>query len=472
MKLTEIVGKPIPLASGPEPDQPAPEMFLDTGVVSGDNSALPDLASLNRRSPNNLLVVGINYRGAPEILAAASAGMADVSATLSALMGSPNVSEAVALSTCNRVEIYAAVDAFHGALNDMVSIFVRRGGVPLAELAPHLYVHYDDDAVRHLFTVASGLDSLVMGETQVLGQVRTAYNRATELGTVGVVLHEAMQRALRAGKRVHTQTLSQQTAPSMVDLGLDLGGLSGDALTGGNALVLGAGEMGELAAVTLRSRGVVTLRILSRSRSRAVGLAREVGADAGTLDELGDALRGVDVVVCATGSPDPVLTVDAAAARLAEQRPLLVVDLAMPRDTESALVDAPGVRLVDLAELASRTSETPLSATLISARRILSEELAEFTERARAASVTPTIVALRSRAEALIERELAALDARRPSLDAAYRADTERALRRVVNALLHDPTVRVKAPDGAQYASALAELFDLADDPSETGISA
>ena len=191
----------------------------------------------------------------------------------------------------------------------------------------------------------------------------------------------------------------------------------------------------------------------------------------GTLDDLDEALLDVDVVVCATGSPDPVLTVAAAAGRLAQRRPLLVVDLAMPRDTEPALVDQPNVRLVDLAELAKRATEAPPPAVLTDARRILSEELAAFTERARAATVTPTIVALRSRAEALIERELAALDARRPSLDAASRADSERALRRVVNALLHDPTVRVKAPDGAQYASALAELFDLTDEPTEMGIA-
>jgi len=421
-----------------------------------------------------LLAVGLNYRSAsPELLARATAGTTDIAAVLDELLGSFDIAEAMVVSTCNRVEMYTAVRGFHGALNDVGTVLARQCGVPLTQLAPGLYAHYADEAVRQLFKVASGLDSLVQGERQVLGQLRAAYITATKHGAVGSVLHEATQQALRVGKRIHTEVMSSEPQPSIAEAALNLGESHLGSLVGASALVVGAGDMGTAAAAALRGRGVDELRILSRSRESAARLAATLCASHGILAELDQALLGVDVVVCATSSPQYVLTPELATARLAQQRRLLIVDLAMPKDVAPLLAEIPGVRVIDLPGMARAVTAMP-EATLSSAWRILSEEMAAFSAADRATSVTPIIVALRERAEDLMARELAWLTARQPQLEVAQQADVARAMRRLTKSLLHDPTVRVKqlaAADGSYYADALRELFDL-DVPTETAAAA
>ncbi|MGH3545032.1 MAG: glutamyl-tRNA reductase, partial [Mycobacteriales bacterium] len=381
-----------------------------------------------------LLVVGIGYRSAsPELLAALAAGTAQIPQVLSELLGSSDVAEALVVSTCNRVEVYAAVRSFHGALSDIATVLARRSGVALTELAPALYAHYADEAVRQIFTVVTGLDSLVQGERQVLGQVRTAYAKATRAGAVGSTLHEVMQRALRAGKRVHAQATVAGTGPCMADSALRLGVKEFGSLRGVNALVVGAGEMGTLAAAALRDHGVAELTILSRSLRRAHVLAATVGAQPATLDQLGAALCQVDVAVFATRSPQPVLDASVAAPRLARPDPLLLVDLAMPADISPRLEIGPGVTLVNLASLAAASELVGATASqqVAAIRRILSEELAAFTADRRTAELTPMIVALRERAQQLVRREMSTLSVRAPRLTEAERADVARAMRRL-----------------------------------------
>ncbi len=414
-----------------------------------------------------LLVVGVGYRTAPtQMLAALATGTAQTREVLSQLLRSSDVVEAIVVSTCNRVEVYAAVRSFHGALNDVATVLARCSGVSLTQLAPALYAHYADEAIRQIFTVVTGLDSLAQGERQVLGQVRTAYAEATRLGTVGSTLHEVMQRALHLGKRVHTEAATAGNRPCVADCALRLGVKEIGSLQGKSGLVVGAGQMGTLAAQALRRHGVRELRVLSRSLRRANELATAVGAQPGTMDQLSTALCRADVVICATGSPQPVLDAHAAAARLAHARPLLLIDLALPADVAPELRSAPGIVVIDLVTLA-QAPELPGAATeqVAATRRILSEELAAFTAARRAAEVTPTIVALRERADELVRREIAGLVARQQQLTETERADVARAMRRLVNSLLHDPTVRAKelaaAQGGSYYATALRKLFDL-----------
>jgi len=408
----------------------------------------------------------VGYRSASaQLLAALTTGTAQKRELLSELLCSSDVAEALVVSTCNRVEVYAAVRNFHGALDDVATVLARRAGVTLTELAPALYAYYADEAIRQVFTVVTGLDSLVQGERQVLGQVRAAYAQATGLGAVGSMLHEVMQRALHLGKRVHTEAVAAGEQPCMADSALRLGVKEFGSLHGASALVLGAGQMGTSAARALRCHDVGELRVLSRSLRRADELALAVGAQSGTMDQLGAALGRADIVVCATGSTQPVLDVHVAAARLTQSRPLLLVDLAMPADVAPELREAPGVVMIDLTTLV-QTPELPAATEQIAVtRRILSEELAAFTAARRAVDVTPTIVALRERAEELVRREISLLAARAPQFTEAERADVARAMRRLVNSLLHDPTVRAKeltaTRGGSYYATALAELFDL-----------
>ncbi len=415
-----------------------------------------------------LLVVGVGYRSAPPaMLAALATGTAQTPEVLSELLGSSEVTEAVLVSTCNRIEVYAAVRSFHGALGDVATVLARRSGTELTRLAPALYAHYADDAIRQIFTVITGLDSLVQGERQVLGQVRAAYAEAARLGAVGSVLHEVMQRALRIGKRVHAEAAAG-TPPCLADSALRLGMKEFGSLRGANALVVGAGQMAGLAAQALRRHGVGELVVLSRSLNHAHDLAVTVGARPGTMDDIASAMCRADVVVSATTSPRPVLDERVAAARLSRSAPLLLVDLAMPADVTPGLASARGVIAVDLTALA-RSAALPGAAPneqLAASRRILSEELAEFTADRRAAEVvTPMIVALRERADDLVRHEISGLVARRPQLTESERADIARAMRKLVNSLLHDPMVRAKelaATEGdSWYATALATLFDL-----------
>ncbi len=434
----------------------------------------------------SVLLFGVSHRSAPvSVLERLSIDESDQFKLVQQVLQSPLVTEAIMLSTCNRVEIYAVVDAFHGGLSAIGQVLAEHSGMSMGDLTKHAYVRYSEAAVEHLFAVASGLDSAVVGEHQVLGQVRRAYATGEANRTVGRVLHDLAQRALSVGKRVHAETSIDAAGASVVSVALHVAaqrlyrpelGPSYTALAGRTATVIGAGSMGSLTAAHLVRAGVTHVNVVNRSLPRAQRLAQNltrqgVGAQAMTLDELPTALAGSDLVVSCTGAVRPVVTLAdvhhalAASQRDEEAEPLVFCDLGMPRDVDPAVAGLPGVAVVDMDRVQREPSAKAAAADADAARRIVAAEVAAYLASQRIAEVTPTVTALRQRAAELVESELLRLENRLPDLDAAQREEVARTVQRVVDKLLHAPTVRVKqlagAPGANTYTEALRELFEL-----------
>jgi glutamyl-tRNA reductase len=420
----------------------------------------------------SLLAVGVSHRTAQLDLLERVALDDAAAARLNELaVGREHIGEVVTITTCNRVELYADVATFHGGLADLGSALAETTGVPLEELTAHLYVHYEDQAVAHLFTVACGLDSMAVGEGQILGQVRQAH-RAAQGASVGRVLDDLFQQALRVGKRAHAETALDRAGRSIVETGIDRAATvlsPSGALADLDVLVVGAGSMSSLAAATAHRAGARRLTIANRTRERADRLAPELGAAAIGLDQLDSALARADLVISCTGSVGHVVTTAAVERAQAERagRPQAYVDLALPRDVEPTAASVPGVTVVDLdaigAVLEHGSGELPSAVAHVRAQ--VAGEVAEYLVRRRAESVAPTVVALRARAAEVVAAELARLEQRRPELDPAVLDELRRTVNRVVDKLLHAPTVRVKELTGSaepsDYAAALRELFDL-----------
>ncbi|MFI6281967.1 glutamyl-tRNA reductase [Streptomyces sp. NPDC050988] len=579
----------------------------------------------------SLLVVGLSHRSAPVSVLERAALSADAQIKLlQDTVAAEPAAEAAVLATCNRIELYADVDKFHAGVAELSTLLAQHSGVGLDELTPYLYVHYEDRAVHHFFSVACGLDSMVVGEGQILGQIKDALATAQELHTAGRLLNDLFQQALRVGKRAHSETGIDRAGQSLVTFGLEQlsSGAPVDAwLKGKRALVIGAGSMSSLAAATLARAGVAELVVANRTFDRAERLAAllaeqygqrpadqddpddqrdsDVLARAVPMESVPGELTRADVVVSCTGATGLVLTVDlvaeavegrtgapavervadsgsgsgsvrsglpptsvgsedgcpldlstgqgsavqgsaaqgsaaqgsavqgstgfsvmgeaavagmdaatleqhaawvdngtvdrregrrtpeidtdavaalaAAAATLGRvperrrpepvaevPRPLPVLsllDLAMPRDIDAAVHRLLGVRLVDIESLAEASADAPMAADVDQVRRIVSDEVAAFDAAQRAAHITPTVVALRAMAADVVASEIARLDGRLPGLDDKQRGEITQTVRRVVDKLLHAPTVRVKQlaaePGGAGYADALRTLFDL-----------
>ncbi|WP_455352292.1 glutamyl-tRNA reductase [Streptomyces sp. SYSU K217416] len=602
----------------------------------------------------SLLVVGLSHRSAPVSVLERASLAADAQAKLlqDTLAAEP-ATEAAVLATCNRIELYADVDKFHAGVAELSTLLAQHSGVGLEELTPYLYVHYEDRAVHHLFSVACGLDSMVVGEGQILGQIKDALALGQELHTAGRLLNDLFQQALRVGKRAHSETGIDRAGQSLVTFGLEqlavgTGSEVAGWARGKRALVIGAGSMSSLAAATLARAGVAEVVVANRTPERAERLATLLTEQSGTgvaaravaMDAVADELTRVDVAISCTGATGLVLTAaavrtalglepepaphdhpvspaepadgsapagasaaadelrlpdDALVARLAaaaaarhgriaeapggafggpggrgsaagggdryagadsasvgqdfgsDGRPdgdagcpvglddmhpgadsealvaglaeraaliadapragagagtdadsmelhgawadrgttdrrivsgtavrraghgvpvrLALLDLAMPRDIDAAVHRIPGVRLVDIESLAEASADAPMAADVDQVRTIVADEVAAFGAAQRAAHITPTVVALRTMAADVVANEVARLEGRLPGLDDKERAEITQTVRRVVDKLLHAPTVRVKQlasePGGAGYADALRELFDL-----------
>jgi glutamyl-tRNA reductase len=422
----------------------------------------------------NVLVVGLSHRSAPvELLERVTVAAGEIPELLDEMLHGSHITEVMMLSTCNRIEVYAVVDAFHGGLADVSAVLGRHAGLTLPELTGHLYVHYAGAAVQHLFAVAAGLESMVIGEAQILGQLRTAYAAADAAGTVGRTLHELSQQALHVGKRVHTRTGIDAAGASVVSEALAAAAevLARD-LTGVRATVLGAGAMGALAAAHLRRGGVAEVVVLNRSRERARRLAdnvRRTGTPARTapLSAVPDELAATDVLVTCTGALGTVVPTEVVAAAITGRsgRPLVICDLGLPRDVDPDVAELPGVTVVDLAALQERLALRAPGEAVAEAQELVAQEAQAFLDAHRSAEVTPTLTALRRRASDVVDAELLRLTGRLPDLDPQVREEVTRTVHRVVRKLLHTPTVQVKrlagGPDGASYARALRELFEL-----------
>ncbi|MDQ0776502.1 glutamyl-tRNA reductase [Streptomyces aurantiacus] len=580
----------------------------------------------------SLLVVGLSHRSAPvSVLERATLSADAQTKLLQDTVAAEPATEAAVLATCNRIELYADVDKFHAGVAELSTLLAQHSGVGLDELTPYLYVHYEDRAVHHLFSVACGLDSMVIGEGQILGQIKDALATAQEVHSAGRLLNDLFQQALRVGKRAHSETGIDRAGQSLVTFGLEqfAGGATVDAWARDKrVLVIGAGSMSSLAAATLARAGVAEVVVANRTFDRAERLAallvdqygqrsdeRSADGQGGSgllaravpIDAVAGELTRADVVVSCTGATGLVLTAEvvatamegrgrtappsvvgdgkgdgarratggsgsgsgsgsahaaasavrdelsptgvgteencpldlstvqgtagfsvlgeaavagmaaaeleqhaawvdkgASAAGFAEpedlaaeaeaiaalaaaaatlgrvpewRRPepiaevprpapvLSLLDLAMPRDIDAAAHRLPGVRLVDIESLAEESADAPMAADVDQVRRIVSDEVAAFGAAQRAAHITPTVVALRTMAAEVVAGEIARLDGRLPGLDDKQRGEITQTVRRVVDKLLHAPTVRVKQlaaePGGAGYADALRTLFDL-----------
>lgn len=417
----------------------------------------------------SVLVVGVSHKSAP--LSMLERLVLDHDATgklLSDVASVDHVGEATVISTCNRVEVYAEVDRFHGSVEEVSRLLAERADLPLSDVVDHFYVHYDQGAVSHLFHVAAGLDSMAVGESQILGQARDALRLGQEFGTVGPALNLLFQQALRVGKRAHAETDIDQAAPSLVTAALDRGV---ETVVGNNVVIVGAGSMASLATATLSRMAPASLVVVNRSDDHALELARRhspaYDVRAAPLSELATHLSTADLVVACTGATEVLITTAMVASALADspKRELVLIDLALPHDIDPAVATLPGVSLVNLATLAVDMLPGEVGVEIESVRGIVIDEVASFMAARRRASVTPTVVALRSMATTLVDAEMARLDARLPDLDEVARDQVLQTVRRVADKLLHQPTVRVRELADSQgavsYAAALAELFAL-----------
>jgi glutamyl-tRNA reductase len=427
------------------------------------------------RQHMSLLVVGCNHRSADlALLERLAVPAEELPKALRSLTALEHVLEAVVLSTCNRVEVYAHVTRFHPGLQELRGWLAERGDVHPQDLDELQYGYHDDRAAAHLFSVAGGLDSMVVGEQQIAVQVKDAMERARAEGTARRVLQRLFRQAVRVGRRVRRETDITEGASSMVDIGLDAvrDRLQG-TLGGRNVLLVGAGTMGALTADRLALEELADVTVWNRSPDKARRLAaRLAGA---TIDDGGlvDALARADVAVCTTGAPEPVLDVDLVSRAVARRedldtRPLVLLDLAVPRNVDVACASLPGVQLVDVSDV-RRLADRGVTGEVVQAARIIVDEEADrFLTWTRAAQVEPTIRAVRTHAEQVRRDELDRLAGRLAALDERQREAVEALTRGIVNTLLHGPTVRLKeladAGGADVHVDALRELFDLADD--------
>ena len=413
-----------------------------------------------------ILTLGVSHRHATvELLERLAFTEEDVAKAYRRAADDPAIEEAVILSTCNRVEAYASVPSYHAGFQALKRLLCESRGVDPDEIAEPLYSHYELEAAEHAFAVASGLDSMVLGEPQILSQVREALKRAQSEGSAGTTLTGLFHAAARTGRRVRSETSVGAAPDAFVAAGADLAEESLGSLEGRHAVVVGAGQMSALAVKHLRHRGVGTVRILNRSLERAHALAERTSAQHGELRQLPQALEEADLLVSATGAAAVVVDPSALEGRT---RPLFALDLAVPRDVDPAARELPLVTLVDIeglkATLAVRAAET--AADIERAHEIVDEEVNRFTLRRRSERLAPLILALRKRGDEMVAAELERFRSDLASLTPDEREAVESLARGIVAKLLHDPIVRLKelsAPGSRDaHAKLLADLFGIA----------
>jgi glutamyl-tRNA reductase len=408
----------------------------------------------------SILAVSVSHKTAPvDVLARLALDPHASTKLIDALLASEHIDEAIVLSTCNRTEIYAAVSRFHGALDDAAATLADFAGMSITDLQALCAVYFDEGAVAHTFSVASGLDSVVVGETHVLGQVKAALTHCQTHGSVGTVLNTLFQAAIRVAKRVHSETGIGSAGRSLVTAAYEVLTRNRGELAGKRLLVVGAGSMASLAARTAAEAGA-SVACANRTFAKAERLASAVGGSAVALSELSSALQQTDILVTCTGAK----TMAVSRADLANTPIREVVDLALPPDVDPAVTDL-GVELVNIERLVAEEIDSASADEVEFARDLVRQEVNDFLAVRRSAQVAPTVVALRTMASSLVAAELARLDAKLPALGERERAEVQRTVRRIVDKLLHQPTVRVQElaadPDALDYAAALRELFAL-----------
>jgi len=417
----------------------------------------------------SVVVIGLNHRTAPlDLLERMAVGEGQLPKALHDLCTRPNLSEALVLSTCNRTEVYAVAERFHGAYSDIRGFLGDFSFLPPEDFADHLYVHYDTAAVAHLMSVASGLDSAVLGESEIQGQVKVAWERARDEGAAGPTLNLLLRHALEAGKRARSETGIARNITSVSQAAVVMAGEHIGGITGRTVLVLGAGEMGEGMAVALAGAGAGRVLVANRTPGRAAALAARIGGEPVPLVDLPERLAEADVLLTSTGSRAPVLErPDVEPILGGRDRPLLIVDIAVPRDVDPGVGDVPGVTLLDMDDLrrfaALGVAERRREVTAV--ETILNAEIDRYLGATSAREVAPMIVALRERAESVRTTELDRLKGRYDDLDPRQLELVEAVTKGLVAKLLHQPTVVLKDAAGSargdRLVAALRELFEI-----------
>lgn len=432
----------------------------------------------------HILLIGVNHTTAPvalrERLSIADTGLTDALTHFGQVNGhGPTLlPEGIILSTCNRLEIYAVADDLEWGRKVLVEFLSQNRQVSIEEFADSLYFKSDVEVVAHLTKVACGLDSMIVGEPHILGQVTDAYQTALSRHATGPVLNTLFRHAIQAGKRARTETAISQYATSVPSAAAALAEKEMGNLEGHVVLVMGAGEMGQIAARTLMARGASGIIVANRTYDRGLMLAREFNGEAMTFDRQAEALARADIVITATDAPHIIVTPEKVSTAMAQRpdQPMLIIDIAVPRDTDPAVADIPGVRLFDIDNLRdvvndnleARQRETP------KVERIAAEETNAFITWFRALDVVPTIADLRQRAEDIKAREIDKALRRLGDLNDQEQETIRAMAHGLVNKLLHEPTVRLKQHatqgDGHLYTGVVRELFDLeiAQAPSNT----
>ncbi len=430
----------------------------------------------------SVLVVGLSHRSAPVAVLERAAVSGDaLGKLLRDVFHAEHVAGTFTVSTCNRVEVYAEVDKFHAGVAAICEMLARHSGVPLPQLTPHLYVHYEDRAVQHLLSMTCGLESMVVGEGQILGQVRRALALARTHQTLGRTLDDLGSLALRTAKRAHAETGIDRAGANLVTVGAGLAAARlaaapdpAEPLRGQRVLVVGAGSMSALAVATAARLGAAGIVVANRTKEHAERLAATVSGSTADLADLGTAIAGADLVISCTGAARPVIGAGMVAAALRTRadaggasRPLVFLDLALPHDVDPGAAGLPGVSVIGLDTLqdAGAALTAAHAEDVAAVRAIVAEELAARVSARHAARVAPTVVALRAKAVEVVEAELARLAGKLGEIDDRTRAEIAQAMHRVMDKLLHAPTVRVKelagSPGGDSYEAALRVLFDL-----------
>jgi glutamyl-tRNA reductase len=415
----------------------------------------------------SLLAVGVSHRTAPLALRErVELNERGAAALLAALTERPEIEEAASLSTCNRTELYLAAHDAGATERAVTAELARTGGMLPEELAAAIRTLRGTEAARHLFRVAAGLDSMVLGEAEVQGQVRRSYELALSLGTSGPIVNRLFQDALRAGKRVRTETSISRRSASVASVAVELARRELGYLNGRHALVIGAGKHGALTARALMDAGVQTVYVANRARDRAEDLARRFGGRAVSFDDLAAELRRCDLVLTCTSCPHRILTRRQLAAAVRGRR-LVVVDTSVPRDVEPSARELRGVTLYDLDTIQDEMAHN-LSAREEEARNaapIIEEEVATFERWMATLEVVPTITALRERGRAAVDRALRENEPRWQSLSDDDRERVELIARAVMSDLLHEPTLRLRQVgergSSSLYVQTVRELFGL-----------
>ena len=418
----------------------------------------------------SIVAIGCNHRSTPlSILERMTIAPDDIPKALADLGSADHLSEVVVLSTCNRVEIYAYAEKFHGGYQDIREFFGRHAGLAPEDVNDHLYALHATEAIRHLFSVTAGLDSAVIGEHEILGQVRTAWERSAEHGIVGSTLGPLFRHAVETGKRARTDTAIGRGIASVSQAAVALATEQLGGLDGRTVLVLGAGEMAEGTVKSLAAAGTSDVFVANRTWENAVALAEACGGTAVSLDAVGDALVAVDMLVTTTGAQQLILESGEIAGFLSRRngRELVIVDVAVPRDVDPRAGELPGVTLLDMDDIGVFVEQQMASRTRVvgNVETIVGEEVDRYRSVTSGREVAPLIAQLRTLGNDIADVELARFNGKLSDLDASQREAVEAMARGIVNKLLHEPTIRLKDAAGHargdRLADSLRDLFDL-----------